>query len=39
MVTIKDIARHSSVSTTTVSRILSNDPTLSVSEELVLLYQ
>ncbi len=33
MVTIKDIAKHSNVSTATVSRILNNDPTLSVSEE------
>lgn len=33
MVTIKDIAKHSQVSTATVSRILNNDPSLSVSEE------
>jgi LacI family transcriptional regulator len=33
MVTIKDIAKRSKVSTATVSRILNNDPTLSVSEE------
>lgn len=33
MVTIKDIAKHSNVSTATVSRILNNDPSLSVSEE------
>ena len=33
MVTIKDIARHSQVSTATVSRILNNDPSLSVSDE------
>lgn len=33
MVTIKDIARHSNVSTATVSRLLNNDPSLSVSEE------
>ncbi|WP_454193278.1 LacI family DNA-binding transcriptional regulator [Paenibacillus sp. Marseille-Q7038] len=33
MVTIKDIARQSNVSTATVSRLLNNDPSLSVSEE------
>lgn len=33
MVTIKDIARLSKVSTATVSRILNNDPTLSVTED------
>jgi LacI family transcriptional regulator len=33
MTTIKDIAEHANVSTATVSRILNNDPTLSVSED------
>jgi len=33
MVTIKDIAALANVSTATVSRILNNDPTLSVSDE------
>lgn len=33
MATIRDIAEHASVSTATVSRILNNDPTLSVSED------
>jgi len=33
MVTIKDIAKQSNVSTATVSRILNNDQTLSVSDE------
>jgi LacI family transcriptional regulator len=33
MVTIKDIANRANVSTATVSRILNNDPTLSVSDE------
>jgi LacI family transcriptional regulator len=33
MVTIKDIAKRANVSTATVSRILNNDPTLSVSDE------
>ncbi|WP_160723816.1 LacI family DNA-binding transcriptional regulator [Bacillus sp. USDA818B3_A] len=33
MATIKDIADQASVSTATVSRILNNDPTLSVTEE------
>lgn len=33
MITIKDIARSSNVSTATVSRILNNDPSLSVSDE------
>ncbi|MCM3213217.1 LacI family DNA-binding transcriptional regulator [Niallia taxi] len=33
MVTLKDIARLSNVSTATVSRIINNDPTLSVTEE------
>lgn len=33
MATIKDIAEQASVSTATVSRILNNDPTLSVSED------
>ncbi|MDM5340501.1 LacI family DNA-binding transcriptional regulator [Fictibacillus enclensis] len=33
MTTIRDIARHAKVSTATVSRILNNDSSLSVSEE------
>ncbi|MBT2697420.1 LacI family DNA-binding transcriptional regulator [Bacillus sp. ISL-40] len=33
MATIKDIAEQANVSTATVSRILNNDPTLSVAEE------
>ena len=33
MATIKDIAEQANVSTATVSRILNNDPTLSVSED------
>ncbi|WP_026568409.1 LacI family DNA-binding transcriptional regulator [Bacillus sp. UNC41MFS5] len=33
MATIKDVAEHANVSTATVSRILNNDPTLSVSED------
>jgi LacI family transcriptional regulator len=33
MVTIKDIAKLANVSTATVSRILNNDATLSVSDE------
>lgn len=33
MVTIKDIARHSNVSASTVSRVLNQDETLSVAEE------